>query len=147
ATNYTWVLPPNVNVISGAGTANLVLTFNSGFITQGNKQLRVTATGPCGTSPMTIYYLFTQAPGTPGLITGPTDVCPLLGNPAGADYVINKTAGALSYIWTAQVGTTTITHPNGINNQNDTVIHVVFASGFTTSTISVQAINDCNPSS
>jgi hypothetical protein len=93
---------------------------------------------------MTIYYLAAQAPSTPNPITGPTDVCPLLGNPAGADYVINKASAALYYIWSAQPGTTTITHP--YTGVNDTIIHVVFAAGFTSSNITVQAFDSCGAS-
>jgi hypothetical protein len=49
--------------------------------------------------------------------------------------------GATSYIWTAQLGTTTITHPNG-PGPNDTTVNVSFTNGFTSSNITVAAAND-----
>jgi hypothetical protein len=54
--------------------------------------------------------------------------------------------GAASYIWTAQAGTTNITSVNGAG-ENDTVVAVTFESNFTTSSISVRAVNDCGVSS
>ena len=144
---FNWVVPPtNVTIISGQGTADLTVTFSNGFAAQANKQLRLTVTNQCGTSPMTIYYLAAQIPNTPGAITGPTDACPLLGGPSQGTYTINKTQGAASYIWTAQGGTTTITHPNG-PGVNDTTITVLFAAGFSTSAITVQSVSDCGTSS
>lgn len=146
ATSFTWTIPPtNVVLVSGQGTADLTLTFSNGFAAQANKQLRVTATSSCGTSAMTVFYLLAQLPNTPNPITGPTDACPLLGNPTGATYTINKAAGAAYYLWTAQAGTT-ITHLNPSPGPNDTAINVVFPVGFTTSAITVQSGNDCGVS-
>ena len=145
ATNFAWITPPNVTVVSGAGTANLTVTFQNGFATQANKQIKVTASSSCGVSPQAIYYLVAQAPGTPASITGNTNVCPIIGTANTYTYTIPAVAGATNYIWTAQAGTTTITHPNGAG-VNDTTITVSFSSGFTTSAITVQAANGCGTS-
>lgn len=143
ATNYSWTVPPNVNVVSGAGTANLTLTFNSNFSLQGNKQLRVTAISVCGTSSQSIYYLNTQLPGTPAVIVASsTDICGVVGTNVPVTYTTRKLTGATSYIWTAQAGTTTISHPNGAG-VNDTTVTVTFTSGFTSSAITVQSVNGC----
>ncbi|MFT3911082.1 MAG: T9SS type A sorting domain-containing protein [Ferruginibacter sp.] len=145
---FNWVVPPtNVTIVSGQGTGTLVLSFQNGFATQANKQLRLTVTNQCGTSTMTIYYLAAQIPTTPNPIVGPTDACPLLGGPA-VSYTIPKAPGAASYSWVVpQVGTgTMVSHPNGTNNPNDTTILVSFLPGYTTGTITVQSINDCGVS-
>ncbi|MEI2748137.1 MAG: GEVED domain-containing protein [Ferruginibacter sp.] len=142
ATSYTWTLPPNVSVVSGQGTGTLVVTFANGFASQANKQIRVVASSICGTSAQTIYYLLAQFPSTPGTISGPVDACPLLGS--SANYSVPPVPGASSYIWTAQPGTT-ITFPNG-GGINGYTVNIAFPTGFTTSAVTVQAVNDCGPS-
>ncbi|MFT3911053.1 MAG: T9SS type A sorting domain-containing protein [Ferruginibacter sp.] len=145
-TTFNWVIPPtNVTIISGQGTADLTVSFQNGFATQANKQLRVTATNECGTGSMAIYYLAAQVPTTPSPIVGPTDACPLLNGPA-VTYTIPKAPGAASYVWTIPSAGTIVTHPNGINNPNDTIITVAFSTAWTTGTITVQSKNDCGVS-
>ncbi|HRO97593.1 MAG TPA: hypothetical protein PLY79_11065, partial [Ferruginibacter sp.] len=55
--SYNWVVPPNVTIVSGQGTGSLTVTFQTGFTTQANKQIRVTGQSGCGNTAMTIYYL------------------------------------------------------------------------------------------
>ena len=139
ATGYSWITPPNVTVVSGAGTANLTVKFQNGFAAQANKQLRVTALSSCGNSPLVIYYLLAQTPGTPGPITGNTNVCQIIGTGTTYTYSIAAVPGTASYIWTAQPGTTVVTN-------NGTSATVSFSNSFTTSAISVQAVNGCGTS-
>lgn len=141
STSYTWTLPPNVNVISSLGSNNMTLTFNSAFSLQNNKQIRVTATNTCGTSPMGIYYLLTQFPNTPGFVNGPTSVCELIGTANTATYSISPVTAATAYVWTGPAGTT-ITHVNapGIN---DTIINVSFDGSFAGGAVKVTATNGC----
>ena len=147
ATGFTWVVPGNVNIISGQGTASLTVTFAPGFTAQANKQLRVTATNTCGSSTQVIYYLLAQLPNTPSTIVASTNnVCPSIGTLVSITYTIPKVAAATSYLWTAQAGTTTITHTNGLG-VNDTTVTVLFSGAFTTSAITVRAVNDCGTSS
>ena len=144
---FNWLLPPNVSLVSGQGTNTLVVTFpNPAFLTQANKQIRLTVSNQCGTSPLTIQYLQAQTPSTPQpIIASTTNVCPSLGTNVPITYYIPKVAGASSHIWNAQSGTTTITHPNGLG-ENDTLVTVTFTAGFTTSNITVQAVNSCGTS-
>ncbi|MBC7534577.1 MAG: T9SS type A sorting domain-containing protein, partial [Ferruginibacter sp.] len=145
ATSYNWIVPPtNVTIVSGQGTANLTLIFASGLSLQANKQLRVTASSGCGVTAQTIFYLLAQMPTTPNPISGPTNACPLLGGPTQGTYTITRAPGAASYNWTAQAGTATITHL--YSGANDTSVTVLFAAGFTTSAITVQALNTCGAS-
>jgi len=146
ATSYTWTLPPNTVLVSGQGTATISVKFLSGFLTQSNKQLRVVATSSCGSNTAKIYYLSAQLPTTPSSILASTsNVCPSIGTALEITYTIPKSTGADSYIWNAQTGTTTISHPNG-TGEADTVVTVSFASNFTSSSITVQAVNTCGTS-
>jgi hypothetical protein len=140
-TGYNWVLPPNVTLVSGAGTSTITVTFAAGFTAQANKQIKVSASSVCGTSAQTIYYLLAQFPTTPGAITGPTDACPLLGT--SATYSVAPVVGASSYIWTAQAGTTIV--PAGPGTLGNTVT-ITFPNTFTTSAVTVQAVNTCGTS-
>ncbi len=142
---FNWVIPTtNVTIVSGQGTADLTVTFQNGFAAQANKQLRLTVTNQCGTSSMTIYYLLAQFPNTPNPITGPTNVCALIGTATTATYTTNKAAGALTYNWSTPANTV-VSHPNGAG-VNDTTIVVTFNTGFTGGNISVVAENLCGPS-
>ncbi len=147
AINYVWQVPAYVNIVSGQGTNVVTLSFDAGFNGSANKVISVYAVTACDVSNTVQLTLASQLPGTAAAITASsTDVCASIGNNSMITYSIPKLAGAASYIWTAQAGTTTITHPAGLGI-NDTIIQVQFSSGFTTSNITVQAINDCGSGS
>ena len=144
AISYTWTIPPYVNLISGQGTNSIRVSFANGFINPGtpNKQIRVKANGICGSSLPSVFYLAAQFPVTPlTIVASTTNVCASLGTNVQIYYTIPKVAPASSYIWTAQNGTTNITHVN--DGENDTIVGVTFASNFTSGNITVQALNAC----
>ncbi|HRO17909.1 MAG TPA: GEVED domain-containing protein [Ferruginibacter sp.] len=138
--SYNWVVPPNVNIISGQGTGTLTVTFAAGFTQQSNKQIRVTGFSGCANSPMTIYYLLTQFPSSAGPITGPTDVCGYLDNAEEATYSIDPVRAAESYLWTVPAGVTIV------GGQGTTQLTVTFDNTFVTSALSVRAVNSCGTS-
>lgn len=143
ATGYLWTVPPTVSIVSGQGTKTLTVTIGSGFVANINKVIKVKALSPCSNSAEKLLYLLAQFPSTPSAITASsTDICSAIGSGTPIIFKIPKTTAASSYIWAAQNGTTTITHLNG-TGVNDTIISVIFSSGFTTSTITVQSVNDC----
>ena len=143
AAGYLWTVPATVSIVSGQGTNSITITIGSGFASIANKVIKVKATSTCGNSADKLFYLLAQYPNTPAAITASsTNICAAIGNASPISFTIPKTIAASSYIWTAQNGTTTITHPNG-TGVNDTTISVIFNSGFTTSTITVQSVNDC----
>lgn len=144
-TSYTWIVPPTVAIVSGQGTATLVVSINIGFAANAYKQIRVTAVSTCGNSPQSIFYLVAQLPGTPSTITGNTNVCPILGTTDSYTYSIRSVLGASAYIWSATDPNVTITSVNGAG-PNDTAVTVQFASAFQTSVISVRAANGCGTS-
>jgi len=149
ATSFTWALPSNTTLISGQGTNTLVVKFLSGFTAQANKQLKVTPTSTCGTGSVNTLYLTATKPSTPSVITASsTNICPSLGTSATGytTYTINKCTAADGYVWfAAQSSNVNIVHP--YSGENDTVVNVTFSSAFTSSTISVYAINTCGISS
>lgn len=143
--SYTWIAPPAVTIISGQGTATLVVRINNGFSLNPNKQLRVTASSSCGNSAQAIFYFAAQLPGTPSPITGNTDVCLILGTTDSYTYSIPQVLAASGYIWSATDPNVTISSVNG-SGVNDTSVTIRFASGFQTSLISVRATNGCGTS-
>ena len=146
AISYTWTLPSNTVLVSGQGTATISVQFLAGFTAQANKIIRVVASSVCGSNAPKSYQLSAQYPTTPQTIVASTsNVCPSIGSSVLITYRVPKVRGAASYIWTAQSGTTTIAHPNGLG-ENDTLITVAFANNFTSSSVSVQSTNDCGTS-
>jgi hypothetical protein len=146
ASSYTWSLPPNTQLVSGQGTRSIFIKILNGFAAQANKQIRVT---PAGGS-LEVIYLLAQAPVTPStIIASSTNICKSLGTNVPVTFTIPRVyelasngRTTTSYIWTAQNGTTTISHPNGIGVA-DTTISITFASNFTSSNVNVQALNAC----
>lgn len=146
ATSYQWTVPPTVTLLSGQGTNSITVTINSNFANNLNRVIKVKALSLCGATQDNLLYLLAQLPSTPGLITASsTNVCAAISNNSSITYSIAKVNAASSYTWLAQIGTTSITHPNG-PGANDTLIIVNFTDGFTSSAITVQAINDCGTS-
>ena len=144
--SYNWIVPPTVTIVSGQGTNSINVTINNGFVANANKLVRVTGSSTCGTSGERLFYMLAQLPTTPApIVASSTDICAVIGTPGTITYTIPKVAAATSYIWSAQSGTTTIVHPNG-TGVNDTTVTVSFAGGFTTSAITVVAVNDCGTS-
>ncbi|MFT3908954.1 MAG: Ig-like domain-containing protein [Ferruginibacter sp.] len=143
ATAFSYTLPPNVSLQSST-TNSITVRFLNGFTNQANKQIKLTGLSSCGNSQQTIFYLLAQAPVTPQPIAGNTNVCPIIGTGSTYTYTIPRVTGASSYAWAAQAGTTTITHP--YTGENDTTVLVSFAAGFTTSDITVRAVNPCDAS-
>ena len=146
ATSYNWTIPPVVTLVGGQGTNSISVTINSNFLSNSNRLFKVSASSECGTSSERQFRLLGQLPSTPSPIVASTsNVCPSIGTDVPIIYTTRKVTGASSYIWTAQAGTAIIEHPLGAG-VNDTVVSVKFTTGFTTSAITVQSVNDCGVS-
>lgn len=132
AATYNWSIPAGTTIISGQGTRNLSLQFNSGF-SGGN--LGVSAGNVCGNSAVFNKSLSINTPVTPGIIAGNGfGVCNKL-----ETYSVNASTG-MNYVWTAPSGAT-IT-----GGQGTSTITVQFASSFSKGTLSVVAQNNCGTS-
>jgi hypothetical protein len=147
ATAYRWVLPANTQLVSATSDSSTInIRFLNGFAQQVNKQLRVTPQSICGNGSIRVFYLAAQLPTTPSAITASTgNVCPSLGTNVPITFTIPKVQGAASYVWAAQNGTTNISSVNG-SGENDTAITVTFNSNFSSSSITVYALNTCGAS-
>jgi hypothetical protein len=144
ATSYLWTIPPTATLVS-QNQNSIVITLGAGFIANTNKRITVKAQSVCGNSIARELNLLAQFPTTPLAIVGTTNVCSVIGTANTITYTIPSVLAATSYIWTAQSGTTTISHPEGLG-VNDTTVTVSFTNGFTNSSITVQAQNACGVS-
>jgi hypothetical protein len=152
AASYTWTVPTGATITghpggTGANDTAITVTFDNSFVS--GSTIQVQAVNCNTTSPRSISILRTTA-STPGLISGPTNVCEYMvsaSNPSGiaATYTIRKVSSALSYTWTAPANATITGHPAG-TGENDTTVTVIFNSGFTGGTLSVSASNGCGNS-
>ncbi|MFT3909302.1 MAG: T9SS type A sorting domain-containing protein [Ferruginibacter sp.] len=143
----TWTVSAasTMSIVSGQGTNQVSVHFANNFTAGAVYAHVVSAT--CSLNVNRSLTVKITVPSAPGAITASnSSICSVLGTPNTITYTIAKVSSATSYIWAAQAGTTTITHPNGAG-VNDTTITVAFAAGFTNSAITVQSVNDCGTSS
>lgn len=130
ATTYNWVIPANTTIRSGQGTPQIVLSFQSGFV---SGTLGVTASNCNGTSAPQSVQL-SRNPDMPASIAGPVSaVC------AGStqNYSCALSPGATVYTW--KVPTTAVIN----SGQGTNSISVTFGPTFVQGSISVTAGTSC----
>jgi trimeric autotransporter adhesin len=138
ATNYTWIAPDGLNIISGQGSTSIELEV-TGTFTAGN--LALFASNDCGNSD-TLYYALFSTHKRPDLIQGiNTGLC------ASGNAIVTYTTPSFSfleppssYTWTAPAGATIIT------GQGTNSVQVEFDAGFVFGFLSVVANNPCGSS-
>jgi len=144
ASSYNWEVPAGAVITHPNGTGENDTLINVVFVaglSSGN--IRVAAVNGCGVSNIKSLTVRSSAPATP-IITGPTDVCALIGV-APAVYKVKKVAGASDYIWgIPSVGATAV-HPNPAGPE-DTIIVVTYDSAFVSGAITVTAASNCRNS-
>jgi uncharacterized delta-60 repeat protein len=142
ATSYNWTVPAGATIDSGGHGIRILVNYKNvsaaGFTTD---TIRVRAVNNCGTSPVTKLTVKRLIPGTPGTITGRTNVCPFLSKDIIVVYSIAPLANATSYNWTVPPGAI-IASGQGtvsimVNYKN------VSSASFTKDTIRVVAVNNC----
>jgi hypothetical protein len=153
AISYIWTVPAGMTILShpaGTGVNDTIITvaFDNSFVS--GTMLQVQSVNCNVSSPRNIT-INRSVLSAPGLISGPTNVCELMvssTNPSGtvATYRIPKLANALSYSWSITGNASITSHPNGAG-VNDTIVEVVFNSGFTGGIVQVSASNGCGISS
>jgi len=129
ATTYTWSAPAGSTIQSGQGSTSVTILMgpSSGNIT-------VTAGNSCGNSaPSQLAVTISPLPATPGLITGPTSVCPA----TSSNYSIPVVTGVTNN-WVVPAGAS-IT--SGQGSPNITVLWGIYSGS-----ISVTASNTCGTS-
>lgn len=134
ASTYTWTVPANVSITSGAGTNSITVSIGAGF-TLGN--ICVTATSSCGVvSPPRCKTINTSAPVTPGAVSGAiSGVCGQT-----ITYSVPAAPSITNYNWSVPSGAT-LASPNGTNT-----VSITFSNSFTTGQICVTGSNACGTS-
>ena len=134
ALSYNWSTNVPGATLAGTGTSRSI-TFPA--VIPAGSTVSVTATGSCGTSLPRVKNIATGLANAPGTIQGPAmGQC----GQTGVAYSILPVAGATSYFWSATNGAVI----NGPNNA--TVASVDFPVLFSTSNVSVVAVNSCGNS-
>jgi len=131
ATSYNWTVPAGWTIVGGQGTTSINVVVGSS-----GGQVCVSASNSCGSSsPSCINVNVSNAPGSPGPISGPASLC----NGDAGIYSINQVGGATSYNWTVPAGWTIV------SGQGTTFISVV--AGSSGGQVCVSASNSCGSSS
>jgi hypothetical protein len=142
AVSYTWTLPAGVTTAAGASPVTIVgsntITVDFGTFTSGS--LSVKANSACATSATARTLAISKLAATPGLISGPTNVCGV----TTATYSVVAVAGATGYKWTVPADLTIV------SGQGTNTINVSIATGpgstVSTSILSVRDTNECGQS-
>ncbi|MFN9710591.1 MAG: T9SS type A sorting domain-containing protein, partial [Bacteroidota bacterium] len=144
AESYTWAVPATgASIVSGQGTTSIVVAFTTAYTT-GN--ISVKANSTCFTAgSLRTLAVTKRLPGTPGAMTGATDICPSFGSQSAdssnaVQYRINRVTGADSYSWTAPAGASIV------SGQGDTSVLIKFARTFTSGAVIVKAVAVCGES-
>jgi hypothetical protein len=135
ASGYLWTTTiPNATVVPAPNGLSAAVTFPAGAF---SGSVCVSSTTTCGVSPASCLPVVNGVPGIPGPITGPASgVC----NMTGLSYFLS-TSDANSYNWTSSSPSIVIASGNGTNS-----VLIDYLPGFTSGTITVQAIYDCGSS-
>jgi hypothetical protein len=133
---YIWTLPAGASIVSGAGTNSITVDFNSSSV---SGDITVYGNNLCGNGVVSPSFpvTITPLPATPGMVTGPSDVCKPI---AGIIYSVDPVAGAVTYSWSLPPGTI----PVAGSTTNSITIDFPFGSG--SGFVSVLAANACGNS-
>jgi hypothetical protein len=148
ADGYAWTVPTGGTIVSGQGTTQIGVTYDSSFVA-GN--VSVTASNGVGTSAATTLAVAKVLPTAPaGLVmtngvttTAIAAVGPFIGTTTELTLTATASVTATSYTWTLPTGV------NQLSGGNTNVITVNFAgvgTGITALPISVQSTNGCGNS-
>ena len=140
-TQYNWTAPIG-SIISGStnnimSTSNnsITITFPNIFITG---QVSVNASNSCFTSTSKSLTIIQSPTGSsPGIITGSTNVCSIIGSSTNTTYSIAPVSGITNYTWTVPTNATLI------SGQGTTMINVQFNSIFSGGNITVASVGTC----
>jgi hypothetical protein len=142
AASYIWTAQAGTTTIvhpNGAGQndTTVTVTFAAGFTAS---SITVQSLNDCGTSGIRSLALTRNAPSTPSLISGPTNVCANIApNGVAATYTVTNTPG-VTYTWTAPAGAL---NPTG---QGTNTFSFIYPAGFSTGSVSVTATTGCGTS-
>ncbi len=129
ASGYTWTVPSGVQIISGQGSASIVIQWNSNM----SGDICVTADNICGSSPANCFSVQVNNVPSPPILSGIPQVC----KDSIATYIVDTTfAGVSSFNWQVLGGT--ILSGNGTDT-----IQVRWDSLQTSGSVCATAANTC----
>ena len=134
AETYNWTVPANASIISGAGTAQIIVDFSEDAE---SGDISVQVENICGESSISVLEIeIGQTPDAPSAINGPTAVMETLTE----TYEISDVSGVNSYIWTLD--------PTWILNSGagTTQVSITFPMDANSGVLSVASQNDCGTS-
>lgn len=148
ATSYVWtVSTAQTGSFAFQGTAATTLTtsstsvnlnFTPGYI---SGAVVVAATNGCYTSANKILTVLKKTPAIPTAITGPADVCTVIGATGGTQaYSIAAVPGAISYTWGVPLGATLV------SGQGTTSVVYSFPTTYTSGSVTVKSDAACGSS-
>jgi len=108
ATSYTWTVPSGAVIVAGNTTNSVTVNYLVGSL-PGN--ITVSASNECGVGSTSIPLPIDIAPlpGTPGLITGPVQLC--AGN-TNVTYSVLAVTNGYDYVWSVPVGAMIVSGAN-----------------------------------
>ncbi|MDO9341080.1 MAG: PKD domain-containing protein [Bacteroidales bacterium] len=132
ATQYDWIVPIGVTVVSGQGTTSITVNFTATAMA-GN--IQVNGHNNCGDGiSSTFAFGVDPLPVGAGAITGTAEACQ---GQTAVTYTVPPIAYASGYNWSLPIGATIA---SGTNTNSITVNYSLSAS---TGSITVQGTNDC----
>jgi hypothetical protein len=143
ATLYNWNVPTGATLVSHPGglainDTIITVSYNRQFV---SGSIQVRAVSNCSVSNYTSLAISKKVTTTPGVITGTTDACPLMGTSSFGYYSIAAVLNATSYNWVVPTGATVV------GGQGTTNITVRYENNFVSGNITVAALNNCSISS
>jgi len=132
-TGYTWSISPGGSIISGLGTPELLVTWNS----PGSQWVKVNYTNPGGCTglvPTQLNVSVNPLPGAAGIITGLATLCP---GTTGVVYQVAPVSNAVVYVWSLPPGATIV------SGAGTNIITVDFNSTAQSGEITVAGNNLC----
>ncbi len=139
ATNYIWNFGVGANPCISNEPGPILVS----YATSGSKTVSLISVNSSGRDTLTKFAFINvnaQAPLAPSTITGPIDVCSLLG--ANVNYSCSEVTSAIEYNWTVPIGTNLV---SGQGTSN-IVVHYPIV-GYNSGTLSVNTSNGCGVSS
>ena len=137
AESYLWTIPSGATNVSCQGTSSISFKFASSF---SSGSVSVVVSG-CNGSESRSIAVTRATPATPGLISGPSNVCAFRGTTNTVTYSIAPVPNALSYTWTIPSNATLVSSNGG------TSIELLIGSQFTTGSVRVRSSSGCGNSS
>lgn len=136
ATSYQWTIPSGATNVSGQGTSSISFRFPSSFA---NGTVSVLVSG-CGNAIQRSIQVSRTAPATPGIVSGPAQVCEFRGTNIPVTYSIEPVANATSYTWTLPSGMTML------SGAGTTSIQVLIGANLNGGVLKVRANSPCGNS-